>query len=99
MTRRLTLLFALAGFVGGAALAQRTVTYEPPAAVYGVDLRRAEDGGVFLVVHARAESADGGDVLDRARRCEVGELTATQRTALATVRTAALACWRAHEGL
>lgn len=77
----------------GEAEAQKTVTFQPPAAVHHIELSRAEDGSVRLKAYARSETPEGA-VLDRAVTCETDELTAAQRTALATIRTAALACWR-----
>ncbi len=76
------------------ALGQVTTTLQPPSSPRFVELEPRADGGVRMTVHARAEDSTTEVALDKPVTCESGELTAAQRTALGTIRTAALGCWR-----
>ena len=91
----LAALFSVSFFVGAGALAQKAITLAPAVEAHKVELEPAADGGVRLTVYARAESAEGV-VLERPVTCESSQLTAAQRSALTTIRTAARACWNAN---
>lgn len=65
-----------------------------------VRLSPGTDGGVRLEVAAYVEAANNAGVaLERANVCETTTLTSAQRTCLATIRNAAVACWATQEGL
>lgn len=97
--RNLSLVVFLAvGFVVSAALAQKAITFQPSdTVIMEVMLARIPDGGVAITVVG--ENTAGDVTLQRSRTCEVTSLTTAQKTALATVRNAALACWNSQEGL
>lgn len=82
------------------AAAQKAVTFTAlETTVDGVDLRRAEDGGISVTVYATNKPSGSDVTLQRTRTCVVENLTTAQKAALHAVRTAALACWNSAEGL
>lgn len=100
--RRFVFSLLLAGFgvVAGAALAQKAVTFQSSGTIITeVQISRTADGGFSINVVGENTPAGSDVTLGRSHACETSSLTAAQRTALQTIRTAALACWNSQEGL
>lgn len=91
--RRFAIVVAV--LIAGVALAQRVVTIPLPLAkdIRQIELDRTDDGGVSMTVQSLVTSVEGV-VHATPATCQADDLTAAQRTALATIRAAAIACVR-----